>query len=157
MSVYYKLKQTNMKKILIIIAAVLIGCNPDPTPQPLPTPIPSGSTTATSYNFVGNWDCYDWVVDEIMGTTHHRRFIFSNQLDSTVNISLNDYNSSGTLNQMFTMKIAKFDSSYFNHDNNALQINFKGVLTTDTTLMVYQYENTSGVIDTVQSKLFIKE
>lgn len=149
-----------MKKILIIIAAVLIGCNPDPTPQPInPSPTTATTTGVNVYNFVGNWDCYDWVVDETTGITRQRRFIFSNQLDSTMNISLNQYNPDSTFQyQLFSMKIAKHDSNYFNHDNNALQIKFKGVLTTDTTLMVHQYQvDGFGVHDTIQSKLFIKE
>lgn len=149
-----------MKKILIIISAVLlIGCNPDPTPQPIqPTPTTSTSVLTTStYDFTGNWDCYDWVVDEITGMTRQRRFIFSSGVFIVNSLSLNSYNADSTfLNQIFTMHAVNIDSNYFNHSYPSQR--YEGELLTDTTLMVHQYiENSFGLHDTVQSKLFIKE
>lgn len=154
-----------MKKILIIISAVLlIGCNPDPTPQPLPTPTTATTTGVNVYNFVGNWDCYDWVVDETTGTTRQRRILFSYSNTgplSYLQMSMNQYNADSTFQyQLFTFVGVLSDTNYFDMEHTGAfgSAPYKGYLMSDTTLMVYQYlEDTPGIIDTFQSKLFIKE
>ena len=50
------------------------------------------------------------------------------------------------------------DSNYFDDSFNPIQQSFKGVLTSDTTLMIYHYEvDGIGLIDTFQVKEFIKQ
>jgi len=142
-----------MKKIILIAAIAFIGCNKaEDSPQPLAKTIVTTPSIAavTTYDFEGNWDCYDWVVDEISGATHHRRFIFSNQDTNSVSISLNDYFPNGSMIQLISNSGALIDSNYFNESVNPQSIYFKGVMTTDSTLMVYQYLGS----DTSQVKEF---
>jgi hypothetical protein len=146
-----------MKKILLIMAIGLIGCS-QPNNSPAPALTPNTTPVVNSYSFEGNWDCNHWVVNTATGETHQRRFIISNQVPTSIVMSLNDYNSNGTFNQLITNSNALIDSNYFDDMNNTSQTSFKGVLTTDSTLMVYQYEvNTSGVVDTIQNKEFKKQ
>lgn len=157
-----------MKRILLVLAVALtfiVGCTKEETPEPIaqsivqkvvpvptvtPTPIP-----AQSYNFNGTWDCDNWIVDTGTGMMRKRSFIFSNQTIDIADVSLNQYSSGGVLTQLFTMSSADIDSNYFDNQSNPIQIKFKGVMTTDSTLMVYEYGNNSGGgVDTFQMKEF---
>ena len=145
-----------MKKTILILATVIIGCS---QPNDLPIPIEAASTTTSiAINFEGNWNCNDWVVDEIIGTTHRREIIFSGETSSSVEMSLNDYNSSGSMNQLITLSHCNIDSTFFDNQTNPQGTSYKGVLTTDSTLLVYQYTTDAfNVLDTVQYKEFLKQ
>ena len=144
-----------MKKIVLILATVLIGCSQsNDLPEPL---ILSEVVSSTSFSFEGNWNCYDWVVDEITGEIHRREIIFSNQNGNNIYFSLNDYQNNGSVNQIITISSCDIDSSFFNEDFNPIQKKYKGVMTTDSTLMVYQYLVSQNIIDTVQVKEFKKD
>lgn len=151
-----------MKKIILLLSTALIfSCNKS---EDLPKPIQTVNTVITTQSinpeFIGRWNCHVWLVDEITGATHRREFIFSEIANSTTNlsISLNDYTDSTSFNQMFTMSIAKIDSNFFDNDFNPIPVKFKGYLLTDTTMNVYQYQvDAFGIVDTVQTQLFIKE
>jgi hypothetical protein len=111
-----------------------------------------------AYDFNGNWDCYNWVINDMTGETQHRRFILSGQTSTHLSVSLNAYYSNGTFNQLLNGSSAIVDSNYFNDSFNPIQQSFKGVLTSDTTLMIYHYEvDGIGLIDTFQVKEFIKQ
>ena len=144
-----------MKKIVLILATVLIGCSQsNDLPEPL---ILSEVVSSTSFSFEGNWNCYDWVVDEITGEIHRREIIFSNQNGNNIYFSLNDYQNNGSVNQIITISSCDIDSSFFNEAFNPIQKKYKGVMTTDSTLMVYQYLVSQNIIDTVQVKEFKKD
>jgi len=153
-----------MKKILYITTAlILFSCQkqtdlPTPLGQKIVTPI--NTTQSFNQNFVGNWNCNTWIVDEITGATHRREFLFYEITGSTTNmkISLNDYISTTSFNQIITNSNALVDSNYFNNQSNPVPIKFKGHLLTDSTMMVYQYDlDGAGEIDTIQSQIFTKE
>jgi len=140
-----------MKKLITLIAVItILGCaKNNPQPQPNIVTIPNTQTTPISnvkspniYQFIGNWNCTDWVVDDITGTTHRREFIFiKNTIDSTMlNISLNDYNSNGTYSQLITKSIAYVDSNYFDNPTNPITIKFDGYLINDSTMSISQYD-----------------
>lgn len=148
-----------MRKILLVLAIAFVGCS---QPEELPVPIGTSTTPTTtvqnSHNFEGQWNCYDWVVDDITGMTAHRKIIFSNQVGGLVNFSLNQYTSGGVLIQMITSSPSLIDSSFFDNQNNPIPEQFKGVLTSDSTLMVYDYDTDgSGAIDTIQVKEFKRQ
>jgi hypothetical protein len=146
-----------MKKILLILAIGLIGCS-HPSDSPVPLTAKGGTTSSTSYTFTGNWNCEHWVVDDITGATHRREMIFSGETSSTVDMSLNDYYGVGLFNQLLTLSHCDIDSNYFDNATNPLGTKYKGVMTTDSTLMVHQYEvGPMGIVDTVQSKEFLKQ
>ncbi len=153
-----------MKKIIIILAVVLTACSKEETPEPIIVSRPSLQVQTTTpptppvvYNFEGNWSCDAWIVDHITGATRRRSFIFSNQSTNLVDVSLNQYTNNGTFTQLFTLSTSLVDSSYFDNHSNTVPIQFKGVMTTDSTLMVYEYSNnSSGSVDTVQIKEFIR-
>jgi hypothetical protein len=144
-----------MKKIILVLAIAFVGCS-----QPTDSPVPIGTNTTTttvqnSHNFEGQWNCYDWVVDDITGMTAHRKIIFSNQSNGVVDFSLNQYTSGGILIQMITSSPALIDSNYFDNPINPIPEQFKGVLTSDSTLMVYDYDvDGVGAIDTIQVREF---
>lgn len=146
-----------MRKIILVLAIAFVGCS-----QPTDSPIPIGTNTTTttttvqnSHNFEGQWNCYDWVVDDITGMTAHRKIILSNQVNGVIDFSLNQYTSGGVLIQMVTNSTALIDSNYFDNPNNPIPEQFKGVLTSDSTLMVYDYDvDGVGAIDTIQVREF---
>lgn len=145
-----------MRKIILVLAIAFVGCS-----QPTDSPVPIGTNTTTtitvqnSHNFEGQWNCYNWVVDDITGMTAHRKIIFSNQVNGVIDFSLNQYTSGGVLIQMVTNSTALIDSNYFDNPNNPIPEQFKGVLTSDSTLMVYDYDvDGVGVIDTIQVREF---
>jgi hypothetical protein len=147
--------------IIITIITVLFSCTKENVPgsttnntqNTLTTPI----VNTTTYNFEGVWSCNNWVVDQFNGTTRKRSFIFSNQTLTNMKVSLNQYTSNGSFTQLFTSGNAIVDSNYFDNHTNTIPIQFKGVLTSDTTLMVYEYQqNGLGAIDTIQIKEFIR-
>ncbi|PHS04977.1 MAG: hypothetical protein COA88_12900 [Kordia sp.] len=149
-----------MKKILIILTVLTLSCTKQETPvAKITNPNSSAPQTMTTYNFNGNWDCYNWVINDMTGQTQHRRFILSGQTNTHLSVSLNAYHpSNGTFNQLLTLSSAIVDSNYFDDSFNPIQQSFKGVLTSDTTLMIYHYEvDGIGLIDTFQVKEFIKE
>jgi len=147
-----------MKKIiLILITLVIFGCKKEDTPKPVSrtqqTITPQQTQNAVNsiyYDFVGTWKCDNWVVDDFTQSTRRRDFIFSNQTSTLFNASLNQYNSSGSnYNQLFSNASTFVDSNYFDMQNTLIGVSYKGVMTTDSTLMVYEYVNGSnGAIDT---------
>lgn len=142
-----------MKKVILLLATGIIGCS---QPNNLPVPISTAqSVSFQSSGFEGQWNCYDWVVDEITGTTHHRRVIFA-ESTSGVFMSLDDYSNSGVMTQLISNSGVLIDSSYFDNSVNPNGMKFKGVLTSDSTLMVYEYHIVGNSIDTSQIKEFIK-
>jgi len=142
-----------MKKVILLLATGIIGCSqPNNLPVPMSTP---QSVSFQSSGFEGQWNCYDWVVDEIIGTTHHRRVIFA-ESTSGVFMSLDDYSNSGVMTQLISNSGVLTDSTYFNNSVNPNGMKFKGVLTSDSTLMVYEYHIVGNSIDTSQVKEFIK-
>ena len=146
-----------MKKIIPILIIALFGCS---QPNNLPEPISTTTPTATSYqqsSFEGSWNCYDWIVDEITATTHHRKIIFSNPSNSTMFMSLDDYSNSGIITQLISNSGVLVDSNYFDNQANPNGMMFKGVLTSDSTLMLYQYHVVGNSIDTSQVKEFLKQ
>jgi hypothetical protein len=143
-----------MKKLILILIITTIGCSQqNDLPEPLTTQ--SNQTTQVS-EFYGNWNCYDWIVDEITGTTHHRKIMFSSSLQGDF-ISLNDYSNSGVMTQLISNSGVNIDSTYFDNTISPNGIKVKGVLTSDSTLMVYQYHIVGNSTDTSQVKEFIKE
>lgn len=148
-----------MKKLIIILAVLTLSCTKQETPQAkLSNSNTTPYQTMTIYDFNGNWDCYNWVINDITGETQHRRFILSGQTSTHLSVSLNAYYSNGTFNQLLNGSSAIVDSNYFNDSFNPIQQSFKGVLTSDTTLMIYHYEvDGIGLIDTFQVKEFIKQ
>ncbi|NQY42947.1 MAG: hypothetical protein HRT87_06380 [Legionellales bacterium] len=147
-----------MKKLIIILSVLTLSCTKQETPQPkLSNSNTTPSQTMATYDFNGNWDCYNWVINDMTGETQHRRFILSGQTSTHLSVSLNAYYSNGTFNQLLNGSSAIVDSNYFNDSFNPIQQSFKGVLTSDTTLMIYHYEvDGIGLIDTFQVKEFIK-
>tara|TARA_R110001632_G_C11210331_1_gene404280 strand:- start:243 stop:677 length:435 start_codon:yes stop_codon:yes gene_type:complete len=144
-----------MKKLIVILALINFSCNSqDDLPTPQTTTI-SASTTAISnvVNFYGSYDCYDWVVDEITGTTRRQTIILSNQLDVSISLTLNSYLMNGSYNQSITNSYTQLDSNYFDMEISPSGKSFKGFLINDTILRVTQY---SGNVD-FQTKDFIKE
>ncbi len=124
------------------------------TPTPNPTPTPNGNV----YDFNGVWSCDNWIVDEFTGATRKRSFIFSNQTTYSCNISLNQYILNGTFTQIFTNSSADIDSNYFDNHSNTIPVKFKGVLTTDSTSMVYEYNvDGFGTLDTTQIQEFKRD
>ena len=93
-----------------------------------------------------------------MTVTHRYQLLFKTDSLST-KTSLNDYSSPTSYSQLFTLSQTIVDSNYFDIWQTPLGITFKGVMINDSTLTVYQYhKNTStGVVDTVQVKNFIRE
>tara|TARA_R110002153_G_scaffold209897_1_gene362480 strand:+ start:1601 stop:2035 length:435 start_codon:yes stop_codon:yes gene_type:complete len=144
-----------MKKLIVILALINFSCNSqDDLPTPQTTTI-SASTTAilNVVNFEGSYDCYDWVVDEITGTTRRQTIIMSNQLDVSIWLTLNSYLLNGSYNQSITNSYTQLDSNYFDMEISPSGKSFKGFLINDTILRVTQY---SGNVD-FQTKDFIKE
>jgi len=143
-----------MKKLTLILIITFFGCSQqDDLPSPLTTQTTSYSQTL---NFEGSWNCYNWIVDDITGTTHHRKIMF-NGSSSAMFMSLNDYSNSGVMTQLISNSGVLIDSTYFDNSINPNGMKFKGVLTTDSTLMVYEYHIVGNSIDTSQVKEFIKE
>jgi hypothetical protein len=136
-----------------------LSCAKQETPQPvLNSANNTTPQTINNYDFNGNWDCYNWVINDMTGETQHRRFILSGQTSTHLSVSLNAYYSNGTFNQLLNGSSAIVDSNYFDDSFNPIQQSFKGVLTSDTTLMIYHYEvDGIGLIDTFQVKEFIKQ
>ena len=146
-----------MKKILIVLASVLvIGCSKEETPQPILSSAAIQQTAPPLQNqqliedFEGEWNCYNWVVNQINGTTAQRQIIFTGQDSNYVGLTMNEFTTSGIMYNMFTEGHTILDSNYFNNTINVIPVNFKGVLTTDSTLMVYEYNG----MDTIQVKEF---
>tara|TARA_R100000655_G_scaffold100789_2_gene145408 strand:- start:681 stop:1127 length:447 start_codon:yes stop_codon:yes gene_type:complete len=148
-----------MKKLIIILSVLTLSCAKQETPQPvLNSANNTTPQTINNYDFNGNWDCYNWVINDVTGQTQHRRFILSGQTNTHLSVSLNAYHSNGTFNQLLNGSSAIVDSNYFDDSFNPIQQSFKGVLTSDTTLMIYHYEvDGIGLIDTFQVKEFIKQ
>lgn len=148
-----------MKKLIIILSVLTLSCTKQETPQAkLSNSNTTPSQTMATYDFNGNWDCYNWVINDMTGQMQHRRFILSGQTSTHLSVSLNAYHSNGTFNQLLTLSSAIVDSNYFNDSFNPIHQSFKGVLTSDTTLMIYHYEvDGIGLIDTFQVKEFIKQ
>lgn len=154
-----------MKKstIVLLTALLIFSCSKptnNPTPIiPTPTAVVVAPLTKTNTDFIGKWNCYIWVVDEISGTTRRRELLFSERINSTtsLNFSVNAYKSDSTFNQLITGSTALIDSNYFDNPINPAAVKFKGYLLTDSTMNVYQYTvGASGVIDTNQVQIFKK-
>ncbi len=144
-----------MKKIILVLIIALIGCSqPNNLPEPISTPL---TISYQQSQFQGVWNCYDWIVDEITATTHHRKIIFSNTSDNNIFMSLNDYSNSGIMTQLISNSGILIDTNYFDNYSNPNGMMFKGVLTSDSTLMVYQYHISGNSIDTSQFKQFLKQ
>lgn len=144
-----------MKKIILVLIIALIGCSqPNNLPEPISTPL---TISYQQSHFQGVWNCYDWIVDEITATTHHRKIIFSNTSDNNIFMSLNDYSNSGIMTQLISNSGILIDTNYFDNSSNPNGMMFKGVLTSDSTLMVYQYHISGNSIDTSQFKQFLKQ
>jgi hypothetical protein len=156
-----------MKKILIVLAVasiVLIGCRKEETPTPAVARSQQQTTPTAAapplnvYNFNGTWNCDNWVVDQMTNTTAVRQIIFTNQDTTYVSMSMNEYSSTGSLINMFVHGEAITDSNYFDNPLNVIPLKFKGVMTTDSTMMIYEYRvSASGVVDTTQFKEFKKD
>ncbi len=144
-----------MKKIILVLAIAFVGCSQD-NDLPEPIELDVATVVTSQYNFEGSWDCYDWIVDDITGAMKHRRFVFSEQDGNDIRVTLNEYDSNGSMTQLLHQSSAFVDSSYFDESINPLGMSFKGVLTTDTTLMVYQYYTSGLSVDTSQVKEFVK-
>ena len=146
----------NLKRISALILTVIAfsSCTKQDTPEPI-FPQTKTQAVSSSYTFDGKWDCNDWVVDDITGKTHKRMIIF-NQVSLSENyITLNDYNTPTSYNQLITKEGVQIDNNLFVHSSSLSNVNLKGVMTSDSTLMVYQYLNSlSGVVDTFQVKEF---
>ena len=147
-----------MKKIAIILVLAIASCNQQ---TDLPIPIDEVTTTTittttTNEDFTGTWDCFEWVVDEITGATAHKRIMFSNQLENSAYISVNIYYDNGNMNQLISNTGVSLDSNYFDNSINPIDYTFKGVKTSDSTMMVYQYYNSGLSVDTTQVKEFKK-
>lgn len=148
-----------MKKLILILALINFSCTSQddlPAPQITQTTTPIAATInplANIPNFEGNYNCYDWVVDEITGITRRQTIMLSGQVDSLVNLSLNSYLSNGSYIQTITLQPTKLDSNYFDTYSNVAGKTWKGFLINDTILRVTQY---SGNVD-FQTKDFIKE
>ena len=147
-----------MKKIILVLAIAFVGCS---QPEDLPIPIDPvdpivvvTQSVPNSHNFEGTWICEDWLVDEITGAIRKREFIFSDQSDSTVYLRLNNYELNGSVTALITFSIAGIDSNYFYNPAAPQPVKFKGVMTTDSTLMVYEYYTSGSTIDTSQVKEF---
>lgn len=147
-----------MKKVLLVLAIAFVGCSQqDDLPQPV-QPVTTSLLTPVSSNenFEGIWDCYDWVVDDITGAVKHRRIMFTGQEDSTAFITMNEYDN-GISTQIISLSGVLIDSNYFDNPINPNSVKFKGVKTSDSTLMVYQYYPNGLSVDTSQVKEFIKD
>lgn len=148
-----------MKKLILILAIINFSCTSQddlPTPQTTQTTTPIAATInplANIPNFEGNYNCYDWIVDEITGMTTRQTIMLYNQVDSVVGLSLNSYLSNGSYIQTITGQPTKLDSNYFDTYSNVSGKSWKGFLINDTILRVTRY---SGNVD-FQTKDFIKE
>jgi len=147
------------KSILVFATALLIFSCSKPTNNPVPVnPTLTVNRTPKQINqdFIGNWNCNTWIVDEITNATHRREIIFSEGTNN-VEFSLNDYTTTTVFNQLITRSVTLIDSNYFDNPINPAALKFKGYLLTDSTMNVYQYSiDGSGVIDTSQTQLFKK-
>jgi len=149
-----------MKKIILILAIGLTSCS-KPTNNPVPIkPTPTSLTiSANTYLFTGEWDCLNWEVNTTTGQSIRRRFVMYNENLTECKSTLSQFNPDSTLNQtIHSHTHTLIDTNYFDVTSVLSGLSFKGILTTDTTLLVYQYEvDPFGVVDTIQTKQFKKQ
>ena len=154
-----------MKKSILFISTLIIlfSCS-KPSNPPVPSQTPSATANQiNAYNytsdFIGNWDCFDWVVDDITGIERQRRIMFSTDSDSSsINMTMNQYDQFGVFQlQLHILVPVSFDTTYFNITNLMGSAPYKGYLMNDSTMMVYQYEDHPiNGIDTFQVDTFFK-
>ncbi len=145
------------------MASLTIGCAKENQPAPEVAAItPPNNTVTTTVtpqieNFEGVWRCGDWVVDNMTGATKVVTLEFRDQDTTHAGLTLKHYNQDGSFIQRFMDESAYLDSNYFDNYGNIIMLMYKGVMTTDSTMMVYEYRPIGSSIDTFQVKEFKRD
>jgi hypothetical protein len=153
-------------KYFSLIIVLLLSCSKKDNPEPIAkrpitqtvvtTPQNNTVTPGNNYNFEGTWICDNWLVDDFSGMTRKRVYTLSDQTSTLLKATLAQFDANNITSYNIYQNADVFiDSTYFEDFGNLSSYDFKGVLTSDSTLMVYAVlVPVVGPQDTIQVKEF---